>query len=468
MAVASRWRWLAVLLVLLQAGAGCTPTTAPPAAAPRLGFVGVEINRRFVEQMLPLLEPVDVSWVRYNAILWAEVEAQRGERNWAALAAVEQELGLLRAQGITPIVIVRGTPAWAQAQAGIACGHIQPQFYPDFASFLGDLAHRYRDTVFYWEIWNEPDVDPSLIPPAFPYGCWGQQDDPYYGGAEFGRVLQAVAPAIRAAHPQARILAGGLALDCDPQAPPRQPDGSLKNCTPGRFLAGMLRGGAAGAFDIAAFHSYTYWDGIPTHDQDRRHPAWAHRGGAVLGRYRFVRETLDAGAVRVPVILNEGGMICTAGADACFAGGFLEAQAAYVYRFYLRAAAHGMVGAAWYTLNDSAWNESGLAGRGGTARPAYHAWQFLANRLAHTRHVEILPDPTGSGIEGYGFDTAEWRYEIYWRNDEQHITRALPPRTRNVYNIYGHAITPRGRQITIGFAPVVVERRHRLPSEDNR
>ncbi len=460
-------RWLAVLLVMLTS---CVPAPSPPPPreVPRLGFVGVEINRRFVARVLPLLEPVDVSWVRYNAILWAEVEPRRGERNWQALAAVEAELALLRAQGITPIVIVRGTPAWAQEQYGVLCGRMRPQFYPDFARFLGELARRYRDTVFYWEIWNEPDVNPALIPPKFPFGCWGQQDDPFYGGAEFGRMLHAVAPAIRQAHPQARIVAGGLALDCDPQAPPRLPDGSRKDCTPGRFLSGMLRGGAAGSFDLAAFHSYTYWDGVPTHDQDLLHPAWAHRGGAVLGRYRFVRATLDAGAVPVPVILNEGGMICTAGADTCFVGEFLDAQAAYVYRFYLRAAAYGMVGAAWYTLNDSAWNESGLAGRGGTARPAYYAWQFLANRLAQTRHVAILSDPTGIGLEGYGFNTAQARYEIYWRNDEQRTTRALPPRTRNVYNIYGHAITPRGRQITIGFTPVVVERRHQLPREDNR
>ncbi len=37
-----------------------------------------------------------------------------------------------------------------------------------------------------WEIWNEPDVAHQLVGLDSQFGCWGDQDDDYYGGGYYG------------------------------------------------------------------------------------------------------------------------------------------------------------------------------------------------------------------------------------------------------------------------------------------
>ena len=57
-----------------------------------------------------------------------------------------------------------------------------------FAGFMRDLVARYSVPPYnikYWEIWNEEDVDPSLVGPTSGFGCWGDATDPYYGGGGY-------------------------------------------------------------------------------------------------------------------------------------------------------------------------------------------------------------------------------------------------------------------------------------------
>jgi len=52
---------------------------------------------------------------------------------------------------------------------------------------MSELVTRYSKPPFnikYWEIGNEPDIDPSLIAPTEPFGCWGDQNDEFYGQRE--------------------------------------------------------------------------------------------------------------------------------------------------------------------------------------------------------------------------------------------------------------------------------------------
>ena len=51
--------------------------------------------------------------------------------------------------------------------------------------------------MHHWELGNEPDVDPDLVPPDSIFGCWGEiSDREYYGGKEYGNMLKLVYPAI--------------------------------------------------------------------------------------------------------------------------------------------------------------------------------------------------------------------------------------------------------------------------------
>jgi alpha-L-arabinofuranosidase len=117
---------------------------------------------------------------------------------------------------------------------------------------MAEVVRRYSRApynVLYWEIGNEPDA--YIFPNDSVYGCWGVKDDPYYGGEAYGRMLTAVAAAMKAVNPNVKILNGGLLLDkayssADPAT------------RSGRFFEGVLRAGAGPAIDILSFHSYDY------------------------------------------------------------------------------------------------------------------------------------------------------------------------------------------------------------------
>ncbi|NJN16553.1 MAG: hypothetical protein HC822_09905 [Oscillochloris sp.] len=309
-----------------------------PESPSKPSVFGVEINRGRVAGIASQLEVLQPNWVRYNGVLWSEIEPQPGERNWEALATVEQELATISASGAETMLIIRGAPEWAQQVPDKVCGPIKAEALPAFAAFVGELVARYSQppyNVKYWEFGNEPDVDPGLVGVNSAFGCWGDAKDPYYGGGRYAAMLAAVYPAIKAADPQAQVVLGGLLLDCDPAQPPRG-----KDCLPAKFLEGILQAGGGEHFDIAAYHAYMYWGDVEL-DWDVLFPPWSHRGGALLGKLDFVRSTLAAYGYVKPIVMNEGGLLCRNADPSCGPNGFYEDQANYVLRMYTRSIAQG-------------------------------------------------------------------------------------------------------------------------------
>lgn len=442
-----------ILLELLK------PSLASPVQPDETHF-GLEINQGYVRSLGGQAQAAGVSWIRYNGILWSEVEKTPGQRDWAKLAPIEAELRLLGEQGITPIVVVRGTPAWAQTISGAVCGPIKSEALPLFADFMRELVERYRNPPYnirYWELWNEPDVDSRFISDlkTNPFGCWGNQDELWYGGGEYAAMLKEVYPVIKKVAPEVQVVLGGLMLDCDPARH------SLlgKECRAGNFLEGVLKNGGGKAFDLLAYHSYAYWNGA-TNDWDRKDPNWQQRGGALLGRLNFIRTLLNRYQMQKPILVNEGSLLCLNSDPHCFTETFLDAQANYVFQAAIRAWANGILGFGWYTLNDSNWNESGLMGKGGLAmRPAYHALKFLANTLHEAQYTSTF---YFGALEGYSFRKGSLEYQIYWTNDASKVLFRLPKGIRAVYNRFGHDLTPRNlapkaQTITISTEPVVLE-----------
>lgn len=410
---------------------------------------GVEIHRGKVVSTASHAGTARVSWVRYNGILWSEVEPTRGYRRWDVLADVEAELRALSEQQLVPMVIVRGTPAWAQSVPGSECGPIRPDALDAFALFVHDLVKRYSGppyNITYWEIWNEPDAPVAQVSSV--YGCWGDTRDAYHGGGAFGEMLKRVYQRVKEANPAAQVVLGGLLLDCDPTAPPPG-----KDCRPARFLEGVLRVGGGAAFDLLAFHGYPLWDGRQ-HDWDYNFGPWSHRGGVVLGKADFLRSVLRQFGHHKPLILNEGGLLCWNAHPSCQSD-FLDAQANYVVRLYTRAWANQLAGAIWYTLDGPGWNLGGLLDAHQQPKPAYHTLHFLAHQLAEAEyvgHIERSPQ-----VEGYAFRKGTTTYWLYWTNDGAlSVLRSLPPNTRAVYSKEGNRL-PFGSSLSIGFDPMLIE-----------
>ena len=146
--------------VLLTLALAClllvVPASAPPqaAAAPRLQ---VRDSGRRVARFRPwdrggggrrtCSDHVDVVRV---TIEWHQVETARGQYDWEQEDAL---LNALRHRGLTPLVTIWGTPAWAN---GGKAPNWAPRDATAMTEFARAAAQRYR-FVRQWLIWNEPN-----------------------------------------------------------------------------------------------------------------------------------------------------------------------------------------------------------------------------------------------------------------------------------------------------------------------
>ncbi len=407
-----------------------------------------------------------VRWVRLNRISWRLLQpTQGGQIQWENLAAFEDELRALRAAGLRPIVIVDDYPLWATlGRSGIDgqpayCDALKDEAFDDFARFLQALVSRYKSPEFDvhdWELGNEPDVDPALVPSTSPFGCWGDAEDPYYGGERYGRMLAAVAEVIKAEDPTARIWIGGLLLD----RPETNQPGRGK---PELFLEGILRAGGAPHFDTVAYHAYTVYAG-QRYDYDLKNNPWTSWGGSVLGKARYLQEVLARYGADKPLFLNETGLACPDYYDWCQDPDdrFFQAQADHLVRSFVRGLSGDVHGFIWYTVNGPGWRHTGLLDADGSPKPVYTAYQVLIRQLRHRRYAGKAN--YGDGIEGYTFCEG-WEHlkciDVVWAIEDEVLTASVPQdQFLSALNRDGAPLAPAieggSYQIQVGFDPVYI------------
>lgn len=431
-----------------------TPSPAVPLPIPQ-PLMGVEPHHPEQETVLSLLSESGAQIIRFNAALWNRVEPQEGQYNWAALQNLDIALQELAARNIEVILIVRGTPEWAQKVPGSSCGPVAQDKLGTFASFISELVRRYSAPPYkvkYWELGNEPDVDPALVSPNSIFGCWGNAQDALYGGGYYAEMLKVVYPVIKAANPEAQVLIGGLLLDCDPENPPEG-----KDCQPARFFEGILANGGADFFDVVSFHGYP-----PFVNQslamDWNFPNWKARGGVVVGKINYLRSLMQQYGVDKPLFLTESSLICPESNTAeCAPPGerFFQAQADYVVRLYVRNWALGIAGTIWYDFEGQGWRYGSLVGPDpGQPKPAFRAFQYMNEKLAGMVYTGRAPFP--EGVEGYAFESGDRRTWVAWSRDESPLTVELPPDVLVVYDKYGQEIPLSGMQITI-TTPIYID-----------
>ena len=154
-------------------------------------------------------------WVRFDAFDWDRIEPVPSTPPVYQWETVD-EASLLNASqnGLNLIAAVKYAPGWAQKYPGSTCGPIKSEAFGRWADFLSSLVNRYKNPPFnikFWEMGNEPDAPVWYTKSVF--GCWGDINDPYFGGEFYAQMLKAAYPAIKAADPQAQVLVGGLLLD---------------------------------------------------------------------------------------------------------------------------------------------------------------------------------------------------------------------------------------------------------------
>ena len=182
------------------------------------------------DKAFDLLKADGVTSVRM-LIPWAGVEPTNNTYNWSA---IDRMVNSAQAHGMTILGVVDSTPTWAGVSGGapLSAAPADPQ---EFASFMGALATRYKGEIGAYEIWNEPNG----------YQFWSPAPD----AADYVALLKAAYPVIKAADPNAVVVAAGLGSVIS--------FGTL-TIDPVTYLQEMYDAGAQGYFDAVAFHPYLY------------------------------------------------------------------------------------------------------------------------------------------------------------------------------------------------------------------
>jgi hypothetical protein len=393
------------------------------------------------------------SWVRSAGIGWAEVESTPGVYDWSVLGANEAQWINASAAGLRPIVVVGGTPGWAQAHPGKSCGSILPDKLSAFGNFLNAVVKRYSVPPYnlkYWEIWNEPDVDPSLVPGGSAFGCWGDQNDAYYGGGYYGQMLQTVYPRIKAADPAAQVFVGGLLLDCDPNNPP-----AGKDCKPARFLEGILRQSGGAYFDGIGVHAYDVYGGGPgVYSSPNWHTASNSAGNtlAMEAKVDYVRGLLSAYGVTGKLITNNEsgvGLFDTNTNDT-----YEATKAYYMAEVYATAASEHLLANLWFALDDD-WHHQALLNPDYSPRPAYFAYKFASEQLVYGRYLH--PVNNFPNVKGFVFNVLGHDLWVLWSKDTAVHPLTLPGTPVSIRDVDGTPLAINGNQLSLGPEPLYVE-----------
>ncbi len=413
---------------------------------------GIEFSPSTYQQTVPKIAQAGSAFTRLNAVLWGEVEQQEGQRNWSAMADLEEQLKLAAAHDLRVILIVRDTPDWAQKTPGYSCGAIKADKLAAFGDFLYDLVARYSAAPYfikYWELFNEPDIDPELVSPESPYGCWGDADDPYYGGGYFADMLKAAYPKIKQADPNAEVITGGVLLSCNPATGECN---SEEEITASKFFEGILVNQGGDYFDGAGFHNYDFYQFLRGAYYSRKWDThWNTTGPSVTAKARFLKDLLEAYGVPGKFIVNtETALLCgpagappgASGCDSAPDSDFEFTKANYIAQSYAAASAEGLRANIWYRL--LGWRNSALVYDDLSPRPAYTAYQFAEQRLggaAYLGPIESVDAGGDANLFGYKFQRPDGREVwIIWALDRSSHTLTLPESPLAVWDVLGKKV----------------------------
>jgi hypothetical protein len=419
---------------------------------------GIEINPGQEALELPWVQQAGAAWVRVNALRWSDVEQVEGQRDWSTIKPLEDLMISTAEQSLQTIMIVRSTPVWARKAPGSACGPIRADKFQAFADFMTELVARYSVppyNVRYWEIWNEPDIDPSSVKSDSIYGCWGDRADLFNGGQFYGNLLKAIYPQVKSANPDIKIVAGGLLLDCDPIHPPEWPlnSGQIKDCTSSRFLEGALESGAGESFDAISFHAYDYYgEKLGAYGNLNWNSTWKTTGPVVIAKVEYLRGLLERFGLKKELLNTENAMICGSSQAICATEEY-ELTKAYYAAVSLGAARMIELNAnVWYSM--TGWRSSGLFDARFQPLPVYESYRFSIQELDQAAFGRIVDDYPG--LSGYEFEREGTRIWLIWSLGDSGKTIRLPELPDAVYDVFGTSQPP-VRELTVTLAPIYLE-----------
>jgi hypothetical protein len=392
------------------ASAAHTPSTAAHASStPPLGGINIVDLRRGstpaeADRAISLARSMHAKIVR-TEVPWAVFEPNGpGQIDPGAQAFTDQLMSDAAAAGIRVIATVDFSPCWASgAPANLlaSCSPGQssaangwpPADPATYAHFVAYLAQRYGSELTAIEVWNEPD----------------QSNEAYFGGPNkaerYAVLLRAAYPAIKAANPAVKVLAGSFV----------GPNGN--------FLRALYAAGIKGYYDGLAVHFYTL----------------------TLGALRAIHEVQLANGDATPLWLSEFGW------TSCWPGQKIEqeqgcvtpaVQAQNLTNMFRSLASTSYVAAELvYKLQDSTNEDFGALTSAGARKPAFNALSAafaspfgrvtpMTLKLSRSRSGRIIANvagPVGDYIQLEAFKGRALRYHALFELDRfNRFTLTLP------------------------------------------
>lgn len=420
---------------------------------------GIHLHYPVQPQWLDAVIQSGARWTRLDVFFWDKIEPVKlnpPEYDWSQVD--EKSLIRLADSGIQLIAGILYTPDWAQKYPGIACGPIAQPELDRFADFMAALVSRYSQPPFsirYWEIGNEPDIDRTLVSPRSGFGCWGEAEDPYYGGSYYAQVLQQTYPRVKKADPQAQLLPGGLLLNCDPTHPPLDATGQPGNCTTGRFLEGILQAGGGAYMDGINFHAYDYYNNqLGQYGNPNWYSDWQTTGPVWISKLSYLRNLLkETGLQELPLYLTELAIICgrDGSEEYCQTQDMEQTKAIYAVQSLAIGKAENLETVIWFGIEG--WRASGMLQRGAPL-PIYHAFSFFESKISDAEVVQSVQE--FPGVSGYSFNNEGQEIWVLWSSDGKihQIDSSRIPNT--IYNVEGKEILPVSSRIDVSISPIYI------------
>jgi polysaccharide biosynthesis protein PslG len=352
---------------------GATASAAgPPLAGVQTHLLWEGVSPAELDHQLDLVKRSGATITRVD-VGWASVEQNGpgGFDRWY-VDKLDAVVDAANERGIKLLLTFMSTPCWAStAPAAVKQGcagswwsrgvsAYTPADPARYADALGRLAARYRGRVTGWEIWNEPNLRDFF-----------KASDP---AAAYSALARAAYPAVKAADPDAIVVAGALS----------QSDYA--------FTQALYDDGIKGSFDAFSIHPYSE-DASPLDPRSGTDKRYSFIRGVPAIRRVMVRNR-DAG----PIWLTESGWSTAPirTSDRWRNGVSEAAQARFLTLQMQQAAKWPWVRATiWYDLLDDSGDPGDLAGNyglrhtDGSAKPAWvrfvkraRAWKRARARQA--------------------------------------------------------------------------------------
>jgi hypothetical protein len=198
----------------------------------RLTGVGDEA---YIARSLQQVREMGASWI-VDLFPWAYVQPRsRYGFDWAGSDMVDEHA---TRQGLIVVARLDIVPQWARPRDS-SDRYLDAQHYDDYADYVVAFIERYRPYgLRHVLIWNEPNL-------AFEWGR--RRPDP----VAYAALLKVVYPQVKAAVPDAIVIAGALS----PQPEPGANDNRMNDL---EYMAALYAAGAAPYFDMWSAHTYGY------------------------------------------------------------------------------------------------------------------------------------------------------------------------------------------------------------------